>query len=194
MLPIKSPNGKPDTTGPRRIRMNDVGALNQGTWLDKCDIVFIDPVGTGFSRATKLETARKLNGFMLISSILNFQTARFDKGNDLTLHPLRPHIYRRSVVSPEARPHLPESSQEHPERSPRFCRRQIRHRPNKRRSPQPRRALNHRHQDLPLHRSFQALHNPEQPAHRDRSIYEGVASRSRHHPRTARLAPDRHRW
>ncbi len=132
--------------GPRRIRMNDDGSLppapyrledNQGTWLDKCDIVFVDPVGTGFSRATKIETARKFNGFtgdldsvgefirlylarnnrfssplflagesygttraaglagaltargialngvMLISSILNFQTARFDKGNDL---------------------------------------------------------------------------------------------------------------
>ncbi len=132
--------------GPRRIRMNDDGSLppapyrledNQSTWLDKCDIVFVDPVGTGFSRATKIETARKFNGFtgdldsvgefirlylarnnrfssplflagesygttraaglagaltgrgialngvMLISSILNFQTARFDKGNDL---------------------------------------------------------------------------------------------------------------
>ena len=132
--------------GPRRIRMNDDGSMppppfkmedNQGTWLDKCDLVFVDPVGTGFSRATKIETARKFNGFtgdidsvgefirlylarnnrfsspiflagesygttraaglsgalaargialngvILISSILNFQTARFTKGNDL---------------------------------------------------------------------------------------------------------------
>ncbi|GAB4360584.1 MAG: peptidase S10 [Bryobacter sp.] len=132
--------------GPRRIRMNDDGSMppmpyrledNQGTWLDKCDLVFIDPVGTGFSRATKTETARKYNGFtgdinavgefirlylarkerhlsplflagesygttraaglagaltsrgiglsgvILISSILNFQTARFNTGNDL---------------------------------------------------------------------------------------------------------------
>ncbi len=132
--------------GPRRIRMKDDGTMppapyrledNQGTWLDKCDLVFVDPVGTGFSRATKLETARKfngltgdidsvaefirlylarnnrfasplflagesygttraaglsgalanrgiaLNGVLLISSILNFQTARFTKGNDL---------------------------------------------------------------------------------------------------------------
>jgi carboxypeptidase C (cathepsin A) len=132
--------------GPRRIRMNDDGSMpaapyrledNQGTWLDRCDLVFVDPVGTGFSRATKIETARKFNGFtgdiesvgefirlylarnnrfssplfiagesygttraaglagaltnrgialngvMLISSILNFQTARFTKGNDL---------------------------------------------------------------------------------------------------------------
>ncbi len=132
--------------GPRRIRMNDDGTMpaapyrmedNQGTWLDQCDLVFVDPVGTGFSRATKIETARKFNGFtgdiesvaefvrlylarnqrfssplflagesygttraaglsgalanrgialngvVLISSILNFQTARFTKGNDL---------------------------------------------------------------------------------------------------------------
>lgn len=132
--------------GPRRIRMKDDGSMppmpytledNQGTWLDKCDLVFVDPVGTGFSRATKTETARKFNGFtgdidsvaefirlylarnerylsplfiagesygttraaglsgalvnrgialngvMLISSILNFQTARFNVGNDL---------------------------------------------------------------------------------------------------------------
>ncbi|MFN8685979.1 MAG: S10 family peptidase [Acidobacteriota bacterium] len=132
--------------GPRRIKMKDDGAMppapyqledNQGTWLDVCDLVFVDPVGTGFSRATKTETARKYNGFtgdiesvgefirlylarnqrfssplfiagesygttraaglagaltakgyalngvILISSILNFQTARFTKGNDL---------------------------------------------------------------------------------------------------------------
>lgn len=132
--------------GPRRIRMNDDGSMppppyrmedNQGTWLDKCDLVFVDPVGTGFSRATNAITARKYNGFtgdiegvgefirlylarnhrnasplfiagesygttraaglsgalaargiglngvILISSILNFQTARFTKGNDL---------------------------------------------------------------------------------------------------------------
>jgi carboxypeptidase C (cathepsin A) len=132
--------------GPRRIKMNEDGTMppmpyqledNQGTWLDKCDLVFVDPVGTGFSRATRTDTARKfnsftgdidsvaefirlylarterylspifvagesygttraaglsgalvnrgiaLNGVMLISSILNFQTARFNTGNDL---------------------------------------------------------------------------------------------------------------
>jgi carboxypeptidase C (cathepsin A) len=132
--------------GPRRIKMNEDGSMppmpyqledNQGTWLDQCDLVFVDPVGTGFSRATRTETARKYNGFsgdidsvaefirlylarterylsplfvagesygttraaglsgalaargialngvMLISSILNFQTARFNTGNDL---------------------------------------------------------------------------------------------------------------
>jgi carboxypeptidase C (cathepsin A) len=132
--------------GPRRVRMLDDGGLppppyqlvdNEHTWLDFTDLVFIDPVGTGFSRATKPELGKKfwsvegdiqsvgefirlyltkyerwnsplfligesygttraaglaghlvdrgiaLNGVVLISTILNFQTARFSKGNDL---------------------------------------------------------------------------------------------------------------
>jgi carboxypeptidase C (cathepsin A) len=132
--------------GPRRVKMLDDGGLpappyelveNEHTWLDQTDLVFIDPVGTGFSRAAKPELGRKywgvqgdlesvgefvrlyltryerwssplflvgesygttraaglagllidrgiaLNGIVLVSSILNFQTARFTKGNDL---------------------------------------------------------------------------------------------------------------
>jgi carboxypeptidase C (cathepsin A) len=133
--------------GPRRVEMGDVGALlpppykvvdNEYSLLDVTDLVFIDPVSTGFSRAVpgeapkqfhgiqedlesvgdfiRLYTTRNrrwsspkflagesygttraaglsgylqerygmyLNGIMLISSILNFQTARFDRGNDL---------------------------------------------------------------------------------------------------------------
>ena len=110
---------------------------NDTTILDVTDLVFIDPVTTGFSRAIPMSDAKKfhgfeadvesvgevirllttrytrwaspkflagesygttraaglagwlqeqgvyLNGIMLISSILNFGTARFDSGNDL---------------------------------------------------------------------------------------------------------------
>ncbi|MGA2147342.1 MAG: peptidase S10 [Bryobacteraceae bacterium] len=35
---------------------------NQDTWLDVTDLVFIDPVGTGYSRAKTLEVARRMNG------------------------------------------------------------------------------------------------------------------------------------
>ena len=110
---------------------------NEATWLDFTDLVFIDPVGTGYSRARKPELGRRFwsvegdvqsvgefirlylgraerwgsplflvgesygttraaglsgyladrgiafNGIMLVSSILNFQTARFTQGNDL---------------------------------------------------------------------------------------------------------------
>ncbi len=110
---------------------------NELTLLDVADLVFIDPVTTGFSRAIPISDAKKfhgveadvesvgevirlwtsrekrwlspkflagesygttraaglagwlqdqgfyLNGVMLISSILNFGTARFDSGNDL---------------------------------------------------------------------------------------------------------------
>ena len=133
--------------GPRRILMSEKGESlpppytlvdNEYTWLDKTDLVFIDPVETGYSRPApgvdkkeftgfendiestgdfiRLYTSRYerwgspkfiagesygttraaglsgylqdryglyLNGLMLISSILNFQTARFTKGNDL---------------------------------------------------------------------------------------------------------------
>jgi carboxypeptidase C (cathepsin A) len=110
---------------------------NEGTILDATDLVFIDPVTTGYSRAIPFSDAKKfhgfesdvesmgevirlwttrnarwssakflagesygttraaglagwlheqgyyLNGIILISSILNFATARFDTGNDL---------------------------------------------------------------------------------------------------------------
>ncbi len=50
--------------GPRRVLMQDEGWMpappyrlvdNPHTWLDLADLVFIDPVGTGFSRAVKPE-------------------------------------------------------------------------------------------------------------------------------------------
>lgn len=132
--------------GPKRVKMQDEGWLpappyqlveNEHTWLDQTDLVFIDPVGTGFSRATRPELAAKFlglqgdldsvgefirmyltwherwssplflvgesygttrasglsgllvdrgisfNGVLLISTIMNFQTARFAPGNDL---------------------------------------------------------------------------------------------------------------
>jgi carboxypeptidase C (cathepsin A) len=132
--------------GPKRVRMLDDGGMppppyqlvdNEQTWLDFTDIVFIDPVGTGYSRAAKPELANRFfglqgdiqsvgefirlylarngrwtsplflvgesygttrasglsgylvergiafNGIMLISTVMNFQTSRFAKGNDL---------------------------------------------------------------------------------------------------------------
>ena len=134
--------------GPRRVKMLDDGLMppppydmedNQQTWLDQTDLVFIDPVGTGYSRAAKQELASKyfglngdiesvgefirlylgkaerwssplflvgesygttrasglsnwlfehgigLNGILLISTVMNFQTIRFANNNDLPL-------------------------------------------------------------------------------------------------------------
>ena len=57
--------------GPRSPRLMPNGAMpqppyqlkdNQDTWLDKTDLVFIDPVGTGYSRAKTIEIARRMNG------------------------------------------------------------------------------------------------------------------------------------
>ena len=132
--------------GPRRVKMQPDGGMppppfelidNQQTWLDQTDLVFIDPVGTGYSRATKKEFAKKffgvkgdiasvgefirlylsryerwtsplflvgesygttraaglsgylvgrgvaLSGVVLVSSVLNFETLEFTRGNDL---------------------------------------------------------------------------------------------------------------
>lgn len=57
--------------GPRRVKMLDDGGLppapyelvdNEQTWLDQTDLVFIDPVGTGYSRAAKPDLAKKFFG------------------------------------------------------------------------------------------------------------------------------------
>lgn len=132
--------------GPKRVEMLEDGGLppspyklsdNPFTWLAETDLVFIDPVGTGYSRPKDKELGKKFwglkgdiesvgefirlylsrydrwasplflvgesygttrasglaghliergiafNGIMLVSSILNFLTARWFKGNDL---------------------------------------------------------------------------------------------------------------
>lgn len=54
--------------GPRRVQMLADGGMppppyrlvdNEFTWLDETDLVFIDPVGTGYSRAIKPELTKK---------------------------------------------------------------------------------------------------------------------------------------
>ncbi len=54
--------------GPKRVKMLDDGLMppppyelveNDQSWLDLTDLVFVDPVGTGYSRATKPEFASK---------------------------------------------------------------------------------------------------------------------------------------
>src|SRR5262245_49641584 len=132
--------------GPKRVKMLDDGGMppppyqlvdNPHTWLDRTDLCFIDPVGTGYSRATKPDLGKKFwgvqgdiesvgefirlyltryqrwasplflvgesygttraaglsgylvergiafNGILLVSSILNFETADFARGNEL---------------------------------------------------------------------------------------------------------------
>jgi len=57
--------------GPRSPKLNPNGSMppppyqlkdNTNTWLDQTDLVFIDPVGTGYSRAKTIEVARRMNG------------------------------------------------------------------------------------------------------------------------------------
>ena len=133
--------------GPRRVKLEDDGSPlpppyqlvdNEFSLLDETDLVFIDPVSTGYSRPVKPDDAKKfhgvaedlrsvaefirlyttrntrwlspkfiigesygttraaglsgelrerhrmnVNGIMLVSTVLNFQTIRFAEGNDL---------------------------------------------------------------------------------------------------------------
>lgn len=57
--------------GPRKVQMQPEGYLpappyhvvdNENTWLTKTDLVFIDPIGTGYSRVTKPELLKKYLG------------------------------------------------------------------------------------------------------------------------------------
>ena len=57
--------------GPKRVRMNADGTMpappyeledNQATWLTQSDLVFIDPVGTGYSRAARAELGQRFFG------------------------------------------------------------------------------------------------------------------------------------
>ena len=151
--------------GPKRVKMRADGidaraalpARGQpSTWLDQTDLVFIDPVGTGYSRAAKPEHGKKywgvqgdiesvgefirlyltryerwasplflvgesygttraaglsgylvdrgiaFNGIMLVSSILNFQTADFTRGQRPALSALPAHLHGDRVVPQEA--------------------------------------------------------------------------------------------
>lgn len=56
--------------GPRRVRMLPDGNMpappfelidNASSWLDLADIVFVDPIGTGYSRAAKPDLAKKFS-------------------------------------------------------------------------------------------------------------------------------------
>jgi carboxypeptidase C (cathepsin A) len=57
--------------GPKRVKLNNEGAMlsppfqlveNDYTMLDQTDLVFIDPVGTGYSRPTKKDLGKKFWG------------------------------------------------------------------------------------------------------------------------------------
>lgn len=68
--------------GPKRVLLDDEGNAppppyqyinNEYTWLDKTDLVFIDPVSTGFSRAAPGESPKQFHGYVEdVSSVGSF--------------------------------------------------------------------------------------------------------------------------
>lgn len=78
--------------GPWRVRMEDGGWMpqppyslepNAQTWLDFTDMVFVDPVGTGFSRAAKEDLDRKYWSFKgdveSVGEFIRLYLGRFDR-------------------------------------------------------------------------------------------------------------------
>jgi len=82
--------------GPRRVRMEEDGKTlpppyemidNEYSWLDETDLVFIDPVSTGYSRAVEDKKAKEYHGFSKdIESVGEF-IRRYTSDNDRWLSP-----------------------------------------------------------------------------------------------------------
>ena len=78
--------------GPKRPLLNDDGTQpappfklvdNEHTWLQFTDLVFIDPVGTGYSRAKSTDVARRMNGvqgdLQSVAEFIRMYTTRNDR-------------------------------------------------------------------------------------------------------------------
>jgi carboxypeptidase C (cathepsin A) len=80
------------TLGPRRVKLTDEPTIpsppfslveNEATWLDRTDLVFIDPVGTGFSRAAKPELNSKFHALhgdiTSVGEFIRMYLSRYDR-------------------------------------------------------------------------------------------------------------------
>jgi carboxypeptidase C (cathepsin A) len=78
--------------GPKRVLLKDDGAAtappyqvinNEYCWLDKTDLVFIDPVSTGFSRAAKGESPKQFHGYVedvqSIGSFIRYFLGKYER-------------------------------------------------------------------------------------------------------------------
>src|SRR6185295_7212556 len=78
--------------GPKRVRMNSDGGMpappfdlidNEQTWLTQTDLVFIDPVGTGYSRAVRPDLASKFFGLQgdieSVGEFIRLYLTRFER-------------------------------------------------------------------------------------------------------------------
>jgi carboxypeptidase C (cathepsin A) len=80
------------TVGPMRVQMQDEGWMpappykllpNEHTWLDQTDLVFIDPIGTGYSRADTADNAKKYwnleADFSSIAEFIRLYLTRYER-------------------------------------------------------------------------------------------------------------------
>ena len=75
---LRSPTTRASATTPVTVELYD----NDATWLDFADLVFVDPVGTGFSRPTKAEYAAEflntLGDLASTAEFIRLYLTRFD--------------------------------------------------------------------------------------------------------------------
>jgi carboxypeptidase C (cathepsin A) len=78
--------------GPRRVKLLEDGTAppppyevvnNEFSWLDKTDLVFIDPVSTGFSRAVPKENPRQFHGYnediQSVGSFIRYFLSKYER-------------------------------------------------------------------------------------------------------------------
>ncbi len=78
--------------GPKRVKMQSEGFMpappyelvaNDHTWLEVADLVFIDPIGTGYSRATKSDYNKKFwnmeGDLQAISDVIRLYLTRYER-------------------------------------------------------------------------------------------------------------------
>jgi len=78
--------------GPKRVLLKDDGTAtappykvinNEYSWLDKTDLVFIDPVSTGFSRAASGESPKQFHGYVedvqSVGSFIRYFLSKYER-------------------------------------------------------------------------------------------------------------------
>ena len=236
--------------GPRRVLSGDVDNLlpppyrladNDFSLLDVTDLVFVDPVSTGFSRPAPGEEAKQfhgleqdvesvgefirlfvtrykrwsspkfligesygttrasalaghlqskyglyLNGLMLVSVVLNFQTLEFETGNDLPYILYVPAYAATAWYHKRLAPDLQADFDRHAAGRSGVCLRRVHARALPGRRPACRAAHGRRREAGALHRALAVLCRAHQSAHRAHALLQGAAARPAPHRRPAR--------